>query len=88
MDPQLSRFLTLLKDNGGRLLVEDLMDQVRDLSVVERAEQLGLVSFNPEGGPLGYRDTYDLTRKGWRALGLEPPPTILQKLRSLFRKAA
>ena len=69
MDPQLSRFLRRLQDNNGRLVVPVFEhDDVFDESVCDRAEHLRLVRSITDGG-WGIGMGYELTRRGWAAVG-------------------
>jgi hypothetical protein len=88
MDHQTYLLLRKLQANNGKLLVRETeVDKYFDPVAVDRASRFKLITFVSNGG-FGAHEGYELTRKGWMELGLEPPPSLVQRLWRLFRRTS
>jgi len=80
--------LELLRSRNGELIVPEYeFETVFPPAIAKQADQDGLIAYAGDGAQ-GVFDGYRLTRKGWRALGVEPPPSVIERFVSFFRKAA
>lgn len=78
-------FLSRLHNAGGEILVEAAdLDSTFDPVVARRCVEAGLAAFSTDGGHLGTKEGFRITRQGREVLGL-PRETFAHWLRRLFR---